>query len=93
MKKKIILALTACLFAAGSIINMHLAQNNHNTDISLADIAVMAQAQTEIPEVPIICNYPGQGWCWRQMSPWPWWQSDCQFTGNQFEYCTDSIPV
>ncbi len=47
MKKKIILALTACLFAAGSIINMHLAQNNHNTDISLADISVMAQAVGE----------------------------------------------
>ena len=47
MKKKIILALTACLFAAGSIINMHLAQNNHNTDISLADISVMAQADGE----------------------------------------------
>ena len=47
MKKKIILALTACLFAAGTIINMHLAQNNHNTDISLADISVMAQAGGE----------------------------------------------
>ncbi len=47
MKKKIILALTACLFAAGSIINIHLAQNNHNLDVSLADIAVMAQADGE----------------------------------------------
>ena len=47
MKKKIILALTACLFAAGTIINMHLAQNNHNHDVSLADIAVMAQADGE----------------------------------------------
>jgi hypothetical protein len=47
MKKKIILALTACLFAAGSIINMHLAQSDYNTDISLADISVMAQADGE----------------------------------------------
>ncbi|TVR74637.1 MAG: hypothetical protein EA408_02735 [Marinilabiliales bacterium] len=47
MKKKIILALTACLFAAGSIINTHLAQNNHNIDVSLADISVMAQADGE----------------------------------------------
>ena len=47
MKKKIILALTACLFAAGTIINMHLAQNDQNTDISLADISVMAQADGE----------------------------------------------
>ncbi|MFW5835532.1 MAG: hypothetical protein ACOCU3_01115 [bacterium] len=48
MKKRIILALTVCLFAAGSIINMHLAQNDHNTDMSLADISVMAQADGEI---------------------------------------------
>ncbi len=47
MKKKIILALIACLFAAGSIINMHLAQNSHAMDVSLADISVMAQADGE----------------------------------------------
>ena len=49
MKKKIILTLTACLFAAGSIINVHLAQNDHNLDVSLADISVMAQADGEKP--------------------------------------------
>ena len=47
MIKKLILIVTVCLFAAGSIINMHLAQNDHNTDISLADISVMAQADGE----------------------------------------------
>jgi hypothetical protein len=47
MKKKIILTLTACLFAAGSIINVHLAHNDHNMDVSLADISVMAQADGE----------------------------------------------
>jgi hypothetical protein len=47
MKKKIILTLTACLFAAGSIINVHLAHNDHNLDVSLADISVMAQADGE----------------------------------------------
>ena len=47
MKKKIILALTVCLFAAGSIINMHLAQNDHNMDVSLTDIAALAQADGE----------------------------------------------
>ena len=52
MKKKIILALTACLFATVSIINMHLAQNNHNMDISLADISVMAQAGGEHDPCP-----------------------------------------
>lgn len=47
MKKKIILGLFACLFAALSVANMHLAQNDLNTDISLADISVMAQADGE----------------------------------------------
>ncbi len=63
MKKKIILALTACLFAAGSIINMHLAQNNHNTDISLADISVMAQAGGEQggSTCDTYCPNPGLG--------------------------------
>ena len=52
MKKKIILTLTACLFAAGSIINVHLAQNDHNLDVSLADISVMAQADGESGDCP-----------------------------------------
>jgi hypothetical protein len=30
MKKKIILTFTICLFAAGSIFNMHMAQNDQN---------------------------------------------------------------
>ncbi len=47
MKKKIIITLTICLFAAGSIINVHLAQNDYNMDVSLADISVMAAAQYE----------------------------------------------
>ncbi len=47
MKKKIIITLTICLFAAGSIINVHLAQNDYNMDVSLADISVMAQADEE----------------------------------------------
>ncbi len=47
MKKKIILALTACLFAAGSIIHYNLAENTSRLDVSLADISVMAQADGE----------------------------------------------
>ena len=61
MKKKIILALTACLFAAGSIINMHLAQSDHNTDISLADISVMAQADGESGGGWVKCRQTGTG--------------------------------
>ncbi|TVR73039.1 MAG: hypothetical protein EA408_05615, partial [Marinilabiliales bacterium] len=32
---------------AGSIINVHMAQNDQNMDLSLADISVMAQADGE----------------------------------------------
>ncbi|MFW5879692.1 MAG: hypothetical protein ACOCUV_02600 [bacterium] len=45
MKKKILLSLVACFIAAGSFIGFNFADNNHNTDISLADISVMAQAE------------------------------------------------
>ena len=63
MKNKIIIALTACLFAAGSIINMHLAQNDHNSDISLAVISEMAKAGGEEPTIlcGTYCPYPGPG--------------------------------
>ena len=44
MKRKIIIAFSACLIAAVSIINVHLTQSDHNMDFSLEDIAVMAQA-------------------------------------------------
>ena len=53
--KRLIILITACLFAAGSIINMHLAQNDHNTDFSLADISVMAQADGESGGGDIYC--------------------------------------
>ena len=58
MKKKIIITLTICLFAAGSIINVHLAQHEYNMDFTLADISVMAQAGTEYPE-----RNDRNGWC------------------------------
>jgi len=44
MKRKIIIAFSACLIATVSIINVHLTQSDHNMDFSLEDIAVMAQA-------------------------------------------------
>jgi hypothetical protein len=47
MIKKLIFIVTVCLFAAGSVINMHFAQTDQNTDISLVDISVMAQADPE----------------------------------------------
>ncbi len=73
MKKKIILALTVCLFAAGSIINMHLAQNNHNTDISLADISVIAQANGE-GDVGLLCMFvPNQQCVWIFGDGDSWW--------------------
>ena len=63
MKNKIILALTACLFAAGSIINVHLAQNDQDMNVSLEDISVMSKAGGEDPPIlcAIYCPYPGPG--------------------------------
>ncbi len=49
MKNKILLSLVACFIAAGSFIHSSISENNHNTDISLADIAIMAQADGEAP--------------------------------------------
>ncbi len=67
MIKKLILIVTVCLFAAGSIINMHLAQNDQNTDISLADISVMAQADGESGGTTTC--YKGGGGLWSGSVP------------------------
>ena len=57
---------------------MHLAQNDHNKDISLADISVMAQADGEDPHqlCATHCPYPGPG---------------CHVHGTQgtYQYCPD----
>lgn len=47
MKKKIIIASATVLFAVATMFNMNLLQGNSVGDVSLDDIAVMAQAQAE----------------------------------------------
>jgi len=47
MKKKMLISLVACFIAAGSFIGYNFSENNHNMDISLADISVMAKAGEE----------------------------------------------
>jgi hypothetical protein len=91
MKNKILISLVACFVAAGSFLHFNLALNNNNSDISLADISVMAQA--DIEEVTITCNaspwtYPGQ--CWYNLNPTPWWEpgKECVWTGNQAHNCS-----
>ncbi len=59
MKKKILLSLAACFIAAGSFINLHMRQNNNNTDFSLADFAAMAQADGESGAGQLCYYYPG----------------------------------
>ncbi len=44
-----LISLVACFIAAGSFIGYNFADNNHNMDVSLADISVMAQADGELP--------------------------------------------
>ncbi len=60
MKKKILISLVACFIAAGSFIGYNFAQNNHNMDISLADISAMAQADGENGECP---GWDGTPYC------------------------------
>lgn len=49
MKKNVLISLVACFIALGSFVHYNFSQDNHNTDISLADISVMAQAEGENP--------------------------------------------
>lgn len=44
--------MVACFIAAGSFFHFNLAQYNQNSDISLADISVMAQADGENDPCP-----------------------------------------
>ena len=61
MKKKIIFAVATGFFAVATVFNMNLLQGNSAGDVSLDAIAVMAQAQSEIPETEttIDCLYCG----------------------------------
>ncbi|MFW5700465.1 MAG: hypothetical protein ACOCWM_02145 [Cyclobacteriaceae bacterium] len=67
MKKKILLSLVACFIAAGSFIGYNFAENNHNMDISLADISVMAQADGESGGTTTC--YKGGGGLWSGSVP------------------------
>ncbi len=60
-RKKIFLLFAAFMFAAVAGYNIHLAQSNQNSDVSLADIAVMAQANGEnpIPGCVDVTFFPG----------------------------------
>ena len=51
MKKKIIIASATVLFAVATVFNLNLLQENSVGDVSLDAIAVMAQAQTENPDL------------------------------------------
>ena len=50
MKNKIIFAVATGFFAVATVFNMNLLQGNSAGDVSLDAIAVMAQAQSEIPD-------------------------------------------
>lgn len=47
MRKKIVFAVVASLFAVATVFNMNMLQSSSAGDISLESIAVMAQAQSE----------------------------------------------
>jgi hypothetical protein len=72
MKKKVILALTACLLAAGSFINMQMGQNVHSMNFSMDDFAAMAQADAEDPGGGATCY-----WTWKGTWVGGWHIIDC----------------
>ena len=67
--KKIFLLFAASIFAAVAIYNIHLAQTQNLGDISLADIAVMAQADGE-SEKPDNCRSLKQYKCYELAFEW-----------------------
>ena len=60
MKKKIIIASATVLFAAAAVFNINLLQGNGMSEVSLDDIAVMAQAQAETGQI----GPAGSNWKW-----------------------------
>ena len=83
--KKIFLLFAAFIFAAVAIYNIHLAQSNQNSDVSLADIAIMAQADGE---ATIECHQfaePGRcNQCYEFNTSYP---NNCKWTGKTLEWC------
>ncbi len=87
MKKKMFLGIVAFLFIAATAINVNLAQQSRTNNALLANIAVMAQAQTELPGVDIICGQSG-GRCWAFEGAWDGEHYiPCYFTGDQSHFC------
>ena len=80
--KKMFLFFAAFLFAAVAGYNIHLAQSNQNSDLSLADIAVMAQADGEATiECHQFVEWGRCNQCWHK----PFLM--CEWHGNMNWYC------
>ena len=47
MKRKIVIAITTCLFLVITLFSIQLLHNNEDLDFSIQDIAVMAQAEDD----------------------------------------------
>src|SRR5690554_6094088 len=87
MKKKIIFAVATGLLVVATVFNINLLQGNSAGDVSLDAIAVMAKAQSELPEVTIICGRLA-GPCWSGPGRWNgerW--IPCYFTGYIENFC------
>ena len=87
MKKRIIIASASVLFAVASVLNVNMLQSGKPGDVSLDAIAVMAKAQSELPEVTIICGRLA-GPCWSGPGRWNgerW--IPCYFTGYIENFC------
>ncbi len=61
MKKKLIIGITASLFAVATVFNMGLLSFNKQSDVTLEAIAIMAEAQSE-------GNGTDVKYCWTEAS-------------------------
>ncbi len=99
MKKKIIFAVATGLFALATVFNMNMLQSNNAGDVSLDAITVMAQAQSELPDVTITCSSGPDGRCYMDgpdehiWTPFgPMCQTTCVFSGYQSDFCVAGMP-
>jgi len=61
MKKKIIFAVTACVFVFATVFSFNMSRQDNISDISLKNIQVMTQANAENPDCPNGCLENGSG--------------------------------
>lgn len=93
MKNKLFLAFAAVLFAAITLFNVNLAQQQAAGDITLAGVEMVAGAVDHIGDDPPhiqchqFCQTGRNNQCWLQFGS-PYYNPTCYFTGNSRNWCS-----